>query len=181
MTVGSGWHDRIVVAPPGEPPSGHPGPAPDGACPQRRSRAGRSGAGSVLGRPSRAARAAQQRALARAGEDLAAAWYLANGYEVLGRNWSCREGELDIIARRGRLHVFCEVKARTTGAFGLPAEAVVPDKQARLRRLAARWLATERSAAGARNGPHAGQLGGPVRFDVACVLAGRLEVIEGAF
>jgi Holliday junction resolvase-like predicted endonuclease len=74
------------------------------------------------------------------------------------------------------------VKARTTDAFGLPAEALVPSKQARLRRLAARWLAAARSAAGARDGPDAGQLGSwPVRFDVVCVLAGRLEVIEGAF
>jgi putative endonuclease len=112
--------------------------------------------------------------LGRAGEQLAVAWYEGHGYEVLARNWRCREGELDVVARRGRLHVFCEVKARSTGAFGLPAEAVGPVKQARLRRLAALWFA---QCSAARPGP--GQ-GGPVRFDVACVLAGTLEVIEGA-
>ena len=42
----------------------------------------------------------------------------------MARNWRCREGELDVVARRGRLHVFCEVKARSTGVFGSPAEAV---------------------------------------------------------
>jgi putative endonuclease len=39
-------------------------------------------------------------ALGAAGEDLAAAWYEARGYQVLARNWRCREGELDLILRR---------------------------------------------------------------------------------
>jgi putative endonuclease len=115
-----------------------------------------------------------RRALGRAGEDLAVAWYEAHGYEVVARNWRCREGELDVVARQGRLHIFCEVKSRSSDTFGLPAEAVGPVKRARLRRLAALWFA----------GPGAGRpgagRGGPVRFDVACVLGGALEVIEGA-
>ena len=82
----------------------------------------------------------QRRALGVSGEDLAAAWYLDRGYAVLARNWRCREGELDLIVRNGRELVFCEVKARTTDAFGVPAEAVSATKQARIRRLAARWL-----------------------------------------
>ena len=69
------------------------------------------------------------------------AWYEAHGYEVVARNWRCREGELDIVARRGRLHVFCEVKSRSSDAFGVPAEAVGRPKRARLRRLAALWFA----------------------------------------
>ncbi len=130
-----------------------------------------------------------RRALGKAGEDLAVAWYEARGYEVLARNWSCRDGELDIVLRRDRLHVFCEVKARSSSAFGLPAEAVGGLKQARVRRLAALWFADlSRSAAaaetvGARGG-RAGRganTGGPVRFDVASVLDGEVAVIEGAF
>jgi putative endonuclease len=67
--------------------------------------------------------------------------------------------------------VFCEVKARTTDAFGIPAEALTPAKQARIRRLAARWLSAEdRPGRGCR-----------LRFDVASILAGELEIIEGAF
>jgi putative endonuclease len=93
----------------------------------------------------------------------------------LARNWRCQAGELDIVARRGRLVVFCEVKARTSEAFGLPAEAVGPVKQARLRRLAALWFADQARSGGGR------RPGGPVRFDVAAVLAGKVEVIEGAF
>ena len=108
--------------------------------------------------------------LGRSGEDEAAAWYTARGYEVLARNWRCRAGELDLIVARGRLVVFCEVKSRSSARFGTPAEAVTRDKQMRVRRLAARWLA---DAARAR--PRA------IRFDVACVLDGTVEVLEGAF
>jgi putative endonuclease len=68
--------------------------------------------------------------------------------------------------------VFCEVKARTTDAFGLPAEAVTRSKQLRLRRLAARWLASDGSAGGRSY---------ELRFDVAAILAGELEIIEGVF
>jgi putative endonuclease len=121
-----------------------------------------------------------RRALGRAGEDLAAAWYVARGYELLARNWTCRrcevDGEVDIVARLGSLHTFCEVKSRSSTGFGLPAEAVGRAKQARLRRLAVAWFA-ESAVAGGRG--H--RCGGPVRFDVACVLAGSLDVIEGAF
>ncbi len=102
-------------------------------------------------------------------------WYEAQGFDVLARNWHCREGELDIVARRARLLVFCEVKARTTDTFGVPAEAVGPLKQAKVRRLAALWFAAQaRSSGGSRSG-------GPVRFDVASVLNGKVQVIEGAF
>ena len=62
--------------------------------------------------------------LGRSGEDEAAAWYTARGYEVLARNWRCRAGELDLIVAQGRLVVFCEVKSRSSERFGTPAEAV---------------------------------------------------------
>ena len=111
-----------------------------------------------------------RRALGTSGEDAVAAWYEAQGYEVVARNWRCRAGELDLIVRRGRTFVFCEVKTRTTDAFGVPAEAVNRDKQARIRRLAARWL-TEDAPMRAR----------AIRFDVAAVLGGEVEILEGAF
>ena len=68
------------------------------------------------------------------------------------------------------LFVFCEVKTRTSDAFGVPAEAVTRTKQARLRRLGAHWL----EQAGGRGANE-------IRFDVASVLAGNVEVIEAAF
>jgi putative endonuclease len=129
----------------------------------------------VLFPPPTPPRTPAARALGRSGEDLAAGWYEAHGYDVLARNWRCRAGELDVVAHRDRLVVFCEVKARTTEAFGLPAEAVGPVKQAKLRRLAALWFAAQAPSGGGR------RPGGPVRFDVASVLAGDVEIIEGAF
>ncbi len=105
------------------------------------------------------------------GEDRAAAWYVQQGYEVLARNWRCREGELDLICARDQHVVICEVKTRSSLAFGHPAEAVTATKQRRIRGLAARWLAE----------------GGPpfppraVRFDVAAVLPGEVSIIEAAF
>ena len=110
------------------------------------------------------------RRLGETGEDLAASWYAANGYDVLARNWRCRDGELDLVVALGRLVVFCEVKTRSSERFGTPLEAVTRDKQMRIRRLAARWLED-----GAPARPRA------IRFDVASVMNGRVEVLEGAF
>ena len=107
--------------------------------------------------------------LGRWGEDVAAAWYARNGYTVVARNWRCRAGEVDLIVRRGRLVVICEVKARRSTAFGPAAGAVGPVKQQRLRRLAAAWLA----ASGVR--------GVEVRFDVVAINGRTLEVIPNAF
>jgi putative endonuclease len=111
-----------------------------------------------------------RRDLGRSGEDAVAAWYESQGYQVVVRNWRCREGELDLVVRRGRVYVFCEVKTRTSDAFGAPQEAVTRTKQTKIRHLAARWLSESApvSAVG-------------IRFDVASVLGGRVEVLEGAF
>lgn len=111
-----------------------------------------------------------RRALGAHGEALAARWYGEQGYIVLARNWRCRHGELDLVLGRPGVVVFCEVKARTTAAFGSGAEAVTAAKQARIRRLAAEWLATAKP----------GRV--DVRFDVAVVHRGvELEVVEAAF
>src|ERR687892_2414853 len=75
------------------------------------------------------------------GEALAADWYVAAGYDVVARNWRCREGELDLVVARPGEIVFCEVKTRASDRFGVPAEAVTAAKQRRLRTLAARFLA----------------------------------------
>jgi putative endonuclease len=107
------------------------------------------------------------------GEDRAADWYRAAGYEVIARNWRCPEGELDlVVALPGEL-VFCEVKTRSSDRYGLPAEAVTAAKQRRLRTLAARFLAEHPLVDGcaARS----------LRFDVVAVTGSTVEVIEAAF
>jgi putative endonuclease len=116
-----------------------------------------------------------RRALGAAGEERVARWYVASGYQVVDRNWRCREGELDLVVARGHDLVFCEVKTRRSTAFGAPVEAVTTTKQRRLRVLASRWLAAHPEV-------HARNL----RFDVASVLAITgsdpvVEVYEAAF
>ena len=114
------------------------------------------------------------RAVGAYGERLALRYLVQAGLVVLDRNWRSGTGEIDIIARDGDVLVCCEVKTRRGPAFGAPAEAVVPAKVARLRRLAAEWLAR------ARVRPR------EVRFDVVEVLsplrgAPSVTHIRGAF
>ena len=110
---------------------------------------------------------ADGRALGAAGEQRVADWYTSRGYAVLARNWRCPEGELDVIARCDDVVVFCEVKTRTSRAFGAPVEAVNPAKQRRLRVLGAKWLEA--------TGTHAST----IRFDVASVIGDEIEVLAG--
>ena len=112
---------------------------------------------------------ARQR-LGRRGESLALAWYEARRYRLVARNWRAGRGELDLVLRRGPVLVFCEVKTRSTAAFGSPALAVGAAKQAQLRHLAAAFLEAMPQR-GVRE----------LRFDVACVVADEVEVIEAAF
>jgi putative endonuclease len=76
----------------------------------------------------------------RFGERVAAQRLVAEGMVLLDRNWRCELGEVDLVLRDGEVLVFCEVKTRSSTAYGHPLEAVGPAKGARLRRLAARWL-----------------------------------------
>lgn len=108
------------------------------------------------------------------GEDIAARYLAARGYRIRERNFRCRLGEIDLVAEDGGVLVFVEVKARRSGRFGLPQEAVTPLKQARLRRLAQYYLLTH------------GGLERPCRFDVLAVTFGpggeaKAELIRGAF
>ena len=97
------------------------------------------------------------------GERIAAAYLTDAGLRVLDRNWRCREGELDIVARDGDALVFCEVKTRRGVGYGHPVEAVTPVKQRRLRVLAQRWLAAH------------DEHGRDLRFDVVGVLVRRSQ------
>jgi putative endonuclease len=78
--------------------------------------------------------------LGREGEQVAAEYLERAGLRVLDRNWRCAEGEIDIVAAERQVMVVCEVKTRSSTRFGTPLEAITRHKQARLRRLAMRWL-----------------------------------------
>ncbi|MDO4610907.1 YraN family protein [Corynebacterium sp.] len=98
----------------------------------------------------RARRAAARRArLGREGECAVAAALAADGYEVLGRNVRVGRDEIDVLARRGGVLHVVEVKTRTSSRWG-GAESVTPDKLARLRRAASRWLAESGPGGGVR-------------------------------
>ena len=114
-----------------------------------------------------------RQALGAAGEAAAAGALAAAGYEILGRNLRTPFGEVDLLARQGEVLCFVEVKTRSSDAFGHPAEAVTPAKQANLRRSAAFLLRARRWE-------------GPCRFDVVAVLPGpgggfRTEILPDAF
>lgn len=111
---------------------------------------------------------AEARAVGDRGEDLVCAHLEGLGWEVVERNWRCREGELDVVARQDGLLVFCEVKTRRSQRFGAPVEAVSVAKARRLRRLAWAWLAEH------------GQRGETFRIDVVGVLcqAGRAPQVQ---
>ncbi|MGH3465090.1 MAG: YraN family protein [Kribbellaceae bacterium] len=79
-------------------------------------------------------------AVGQYGEEVAARYLQEAGFAILERNWRCDFGEIDIVARDGRVLVICEVKTRRGTDYGSPQEAVTWRKLARLRKLAAQWL-----------------------------------------
>lgn len=99
----------------------------------------------------------------------AAAWLLRlHGFRILGRNVRVAGRELDVVARRGRLLVVCEVKARRHDGCGGPLDAVDRHKRRRLREAAEVLLELEPWAEA-------------VRFDVVSVEGIRLRHLPDAF
>jgi putative endonuclease len=84
----------------------------------------------------------ERQRLGQAGEAVAARFLEARGYRIVARNVRAARVEMDIVARRGPLLVFVEVKSRASLRGGSAAEAVDARKQRRLRRGAQAWLAT---------------------------------------
>ena len=82
----------------------------------------------------------REKLLGAFGEAAAADFLRKKRYEILGMNYRCREGELDIIARREKTVVFVEVKLRREGGYASAAEAVTPQKQKKLLLAAEAWL-----------------------------------------
>lgn len=83
---------------------------------------------------------ARNQSIGEYGERVAERHLRELGMVVLARNWRCRYGEIDLVARDGSTLVICEVKTRLDTRYGSPLEAVTGQKATRLRRLAAYWL-----------------------------------------
>jgi len=107
------------------------------------------------------------------GEELVAERLRDQGFELLARNARSGRLELDLVAARGDLVVFCEVRTLRSNALYEPAESVGRAKIARVRRAAAQWLAAQRLQFR------------EIRFDVASVVLGGPEPVityfEAAF
>ncbi len=112
-----------------------------------------------------------RRQIGRMGEEKAADYLAKRGYQILERNYRCRLGEIDLIAKDGRYLVFIEVKYRTNGGCGDPAEAVDFKKQNKIYQTARYYLY--------RHGYSENQ---PCRFDVAAVYGnGSIRYVTHAF
>jgi putative endonuclease len=102
-------------------------------------------------------------------ESRAAAYLVAKGYRILSRRFRTPVGEVDIVARRGRVLIFVEVKARRT--LDAAAEAVLPRQQRRIADAAAFWLSLN---------PH--DTNSDIRFDAVLVAPGKIpRHVQAAF
>lgn len=85
-------------------------------------------------------RANTRRSLGQWGEKVASLQLEAAGYTIVERNWRCRNGEIDLIARDGETVVFVEVKTRRGRDFGAPEEALTPRKAQKLLALGQQYI-----------------------------------------
>lgn len=76
------------------------------------------------------------------GEDMAVKYLKQKGYKILDRNFTCKRGELDIVALQKNQIVFIEIKARTSKEYGLPKEAVTNKKLEHIYKTAEYYLYT---------------------------------------
>jgi len=101
-------------------------------------------------------------------ERRASDYLLHRGLVMVGRNYRCRGGEIDLVMREGPVLVFVEVRARSKSNFGGAAESITSRKQARIILAARHYLA--------RHG-----LDVPCRFDALLLDGDRIDWIKGAF
>ncbi len=103
------------------------------------------------------------------GEDRAVEVLRAAGFVIVERNYRCKLGELDVIARDGDVLVFVEIRTRSRADRGDALETVGALKQRKLARVAAQYLAVRRPAAKR------------MRFDVVGITAGVVTHLRDAF
>jgi putative endonuclease len=91
------------------------------------------------------------------------------GYRIVERNYRCKAGELDIVARDGDVLVFVEVRSRSDGEHGSAAEMVLRSKQLRVARVARYYLGA------------VAPIFEECRFDVVAITADEAVLIKDAF
>lgn len=108
------------------------------------------------------------RELGRRGEKKAQKYLRKNGWRILETNYKNPFGEIDIIAKKGEVIAFVEVKTRLTDLFGSPSEAVGFSRQTKYIRGANYYFAGAEPDA-------------VIRFDIIEVFKDRINHIENAF
>lgn len=111
-----------------------------------------------------------KRAIGNCHEDKAVSFLTDSGYEILERNFRCKMGEIDIIAKEGEYLVFVEVKYRKSSCMGLPQEAVDWRKQQKICRVSDYYRMLHKIGDNM-----------PIRFDVVWELKDEMQVIRNAF
>lgn len=111
-----------------------------------------------------------KRAVGSEYEALAVAYMEQQGMRILERNYRCKQGEIDIVAKESQYLLFVEVKYRKNLSSGHPAEAVTPAKQQRIYQTARYYLYEHHLSEDT-----------PVRFDVAAILGQEIQYIRNAF
>lgn len=103
-------------------------------------------------------------------EEVAAGLLKMHGYQVLCRNFRCRIGEVDIVARKDGYIIFVEVKYRKTIKNGFPMEAVNPQKQIIISRVSDYYRIRYKIPDNVK-----------IRYDVVAILGNSYKIIENAF
>jgi len=103
-------------------------------------------------------------------EQQVAAFLQKQGISILEKNYRCKSGEIDLIARDGRYLVFVEVKYRATGQAGSALEAIDGKKAAKIRHVASVYLYT-----------HGYPENTPCRFDAAGIDGETITYVKNAF
>ncbi len=121
----------------------------------------------------RVGEAGARKAYGDEGEERAVRYLESQGYRVRARNYACRHGELDVVAERGDVLCFVEVRMRSTAVWGDPAHTVSFAKQRRVVKAALHYLGAQ------------GPRGRMLRFDVISVVGrgedATVEHLPGAF
>ena len=81
-----------------------------------------------------------KRGIGGVGENYAVKYLLRKNYKIISQNWTCRWGEIDIIARKEGKLIFVEVKLRTSDKFGNPSQSITAKKLKSLKHSIWRYL-----------------------------------------
>ena len=103
-------------------------------------------------------------------EEVAIKYLEENGYQIIQKNFYCKTGEIDIIAKDEDYFVFIEVKYRTSDKYGLPTEAVNFHKMRKITRAAMFYMLKNNISTNI-----------PIRFDVVVLLKEQIHLVKNAF